>query len=179
MKNKQMKGLAMKTFFIILLSFWAVSCGPSYKLINTAPPGVTTITIKTSDKAQDAYIVFSKILLKDNFELTQNDPSLLMIITKPTSKSYGMGGMGKIIVKILAEVEQKDNFAIITVKGWFLDYSTYSAVYTSSGLSESDFDFDRNGTPIENSGMSGSSLKDSWQLMQSIAEKYPNATITF
>lgn len=105
MKNKQMKGLAMKTFFIILLSFLAISCGTSYKLINTAPPGVATITIKTSDNAQDAYKTFSKILLRDNFELTQNDPSLLMITTKPAAKSYGMGGMGKMIVKISAEVE--------------------------------------------------------------------------
>lgn len=164
---------------VVASCIFLFGCATNYNLVNTAPSGVNLITITTTDKAQDAYKTLGKILLKDNYELTQNDPSFLMLITKPISKSYGMGGGGNMFVKFIAEIEQKESVSVITLKGLVFDQETHSAVSRSMGLKNVDFNIEKDGTVIQNKGMSGSSLNESWQLMQSIAEKYPNGKISF
>lgn len=164
------------TVAFVLMVFVLTGC-TSYKLLNQAPAEAKTIIITTTEQAADAYKMFGKLLLRENLELAQNDPSFMLITTKPTSKKYGMGG--EMLIKISVEVEQKESFSTITIRGWVFDKATYSGLAAGAGVSSSNYNFDKNAQEIENYGMGGSSLKESWQWMQSIAEKYPNGKVSF
>jgi hypothetical protein len=163
----------MKKLNLIVTLLFCIYFLPSILFSQEPPDDATTIVILTTDKVDAAFRNIGRLLVKEGFELETTEPTLMMLTTKVTEKHYGFLGGGTVSIKLSAQVDEADSLSKIILTGKFLDIAVLKALGSKSAL------FDKDANIIEYGGMSGSSKRSSWNIMDELAKKYKNANIKY
>lgn len=121
------------------------------KLFSEPQDDANLILIYTSENPEQAYKTLGRHFYKSGYEFDLRDETLLLYSTRFKEKSYGLLGMGKLEIKLFAEIEQQDSLTVIKLTGKYCDNCW-----------------------ISNAGMSGSIIKSSWEFLNEFAVEYPN-----
>ncbi|MGE5680696.1 MAG: hypothetical protein ACM34K_07435 [Bacillota bacterium] len=162
--------LYLSKWIILLMTLASPAVNFSGQLEDSSRPPEKSISIYTSDDDVAAFRTIGKILNSSGYDLEDSEEALMTVTTEIMDKNYGFSNLGKLAIKLVAEINMNDTITVIKLSGQYLE------MQGSRPFTDEDY-FKSNSVPVINSGAAGSAERSAWEYMMEIAKKYRNGKI--